>query len=247
MKTLIDILHLHKNDVVSIVGTGGKTTLLYALGMELKNDYSVLLTTSTKIAKPLKGTCDFLYTSIEDYHMNHKVNKSSSITVISKGIILEKNKLIGIDDNDLESVAHDFDMVIIEADGSKSLPLKGWKNHEPVILEKTTKTIGIIPVKVLDKNINEDMIYGFEEFQKFSKEKKIIDNQLIGRICSDCNGIFKNSKKELYLYINQVDSAEDLIRAISLSNYLRENIIGKPFYFKICIGSSVNGIYYEFN
>ena len=246
MKTLIDILHLHKNDVVSIVGTGGKTTLLYALGMELKNNYSVLLTTSTKIAKPLKGTCDFLYTNLKDYHSNDKVNKYTGITIISKDIILEKNKLIGIDDDDLESVVHDFDIVIIEADGSRNLPLKGWKDHEPVILERTTKTVGIIPIKVLDKTINENMIYGFKEFQSFSKEKKIIDNEVIGRVCSDDNGIFKNSNKELYLYINQVDSEEDLKRAINLSNYLRDNVVGNPFYFKICIGSSINSRYFEF-
>src|SRR5699024_6431013 len=102
------------------------------------------------------------------------------------------------------------------------------------------------PVKVLEQGISEDIIYGFEEFQKLSKGKTIIDNEIIGRICSDPNGIFKNSKGELYLYINQVDGEEDLKRAMNLSNYLKDRILGKPFYFKICMGSIMNNTYWEF-
>ena len=48
-----------KNHVVSIIGGGGKTTLLYEMaGFCVKNDQKVLVTTSTHIYRPPKGGHD---------------------------------------------------------------------------------------------------------------------------------------------------------------------------------------------
>ena len=243
MKTLKEMFNINKGDVVSIVGTGGKTTLLFKMGKELKEQHKVLLTTSTKIYKPKIENYDYIYTSIEDYKYN---NIKNGITVLSKDINYENNKLIGIDDNILEEVIDDFDLVFIEADGSRNLPLKGWKSHEPPILYKTTKTIGIIPISILEQKISEDIIYGFEEFKNFLNNDDVIDNKVVGRICSSNEGIFKNSKGELYIYINKVDSVEDLKKAQDLAKYLKGNIVGNPFNFKICYGSLKNGVYYEY-
>jgi len=121
---------------------------MFQIGKELKEQYKVLLTTSTKIFKPDEESYDYIYTSIEDYKYDDIKN---GITVLSKDINYENNKLIGIDDNILGEVIDDFDLVLIEADGSRNLPLKGWKRHEPPILSKTTKTIGIIPINILDQ------------------------------------------------------------------------------------------------
>jgi len=243
MKTLKEMFNINKGDVVSIVGTGGKTTLLFQMGKELKEQNKVLLTTSTKIYKPTAEKYDYIYTNIEEYKYD---NIKSGITVLSKDINYENNKLIGIDDNILEDVIDDFDLVLIEADGSRNLPLKGWKKHEPPILSKTNKTIGIIPIKILGKKISEDIIYGFEEFKNFLNNDDVIDSKVVGRICSSNDGIFKNSCGELYIYINKVDSVEDLKNAQDLAKYLKGYIVGNPFNFKICYGSLKNGVYYEY-
>jgi len=243
MKTLKEIFKINKGDVVSIVGTGGKTTLMFQLGKELKEQYKVLLTTSTKIFKPDEESYDYIYTSIEDYKND---NIKNGITVLSKDINYENNKLIGIDDNILEHVIDDFDLVLIEADGSRNLPLKGWKKHEPPILSKTNKTIGIISINILEQKISEDIIYGFEEFKNFLSNDDIIDSKVVGRICSSNDGIFKNSRGELYIYINKVDSVEELKKAQDLAKYLKDFITGSPFNFKICYGSLKKGVYYEY-
>ncbi|MDF2949885.1 MAG: yqeC, partial [Sedimentibacter sp.] len=49
MKTLEEIFNINTGDVVSIVGSGGKTSLLFKLAEELKNKYKVLVSTSAKI------------------------------------------------------------------------------------------------------------------------------------------------------------------------------------------------------
>ena len=52
-------LNLKKGDVISIVGAGGKTTLLNYLSHKYSIDNSVLMTTTTKIFTPLNY--DYLY------------------------------------------------------------------------------------------------------------------------------------------------------------------------------------------
>jgi len=180
MKTLVELFNVKKGDVISIVGTGGsivgtggKTTLLYQMGNELRNLYKLLLTTSTKIIKPSNENYDYIYTCMEDY-INDKTNikiRNCGIILLSSAINNDNNKLIGIEDNDLHMVINDFDIAVIEADGSRKLPLKGWKKHEPKVLLQTNKTIGVFPVKVLGEKINSDEIYNYEEFVKFSKKR----------------------------------------------------------------------------
>lgn len=245
MKQLIELFDIHRGNVISIVGTGGKTTLLYQLGKALKNKYNVLLSTSTKIVKPSAENYDFLYTNLEDY-IKDSTNKKSGLTVLSKGINCDNNKLLGIDDDDLEMVIKDYDVVLLEADGSRNLPLKGWKDHEPPILSRTNKTIGIFPINMLGEKIVQEKIYGFEEFQSFLCNSDFVNNEVVGRICSNLNGIFKNSRGDLYFFINQVSTPEDFKKALELAKYLKNFIVGNPFNFRICIESLKKGEFYEY-
>lgn len=244
-KTLEEIFNITKGDILSIVGSAGKTTLLFQLAKELREQYHVLATTSTKIYKPSTKDCS-LYTNIDSYINNKNRTAQKETTVISRDIDCDKNKLIGINDNDLDKIINDFDLAIIEADGSRKLPLKGWKEHEPVILSGTNKTIGIIPIDMLFKKVNENSIYGFEEFKKLVNNAEFIDCEAIGKICSNKNGLFKNSRGTLYLYINKADTEEYIEKALYLSNYLKKSIVGKPYNFKICFGSFKQGEFYEY-
>jgi len=244
-KTLEEIFNITKGDIVSIVGSSGKTTLLFQLAKELKEQYHVLTTTSTKIYKPSTKDCS-LYTNLDSYINNKDRETQKDITVISRDIDCDKNKLIGINDNDLEKIINDFDLAIIEADGSRKLPLKGWKEYEPVILSMTNKTIGIIPIDMLFEKVNKNYIYGFEEFKKLVNNAEFIDCEAIGEVCSNENGLFKNSRGILYLYINKADTEEDINKSLYLSNYLKKFVVGNPYNFKICFGSFKQGEFYEY-
>lgn len=244
MKTLTELFDIKKGDVVSITGTGGKTTLLFELGNELRKSSRVLITTSTKIFMPSEEDYDFIYHCIYDY-MNDKMKNHGGATVISSKFCMEEKKLIGIMDEDLESVMDDFDVVLIEADGSRMLPLKAWKDHEPPILRKTTKTIGVFPVDMIGEKINPDKIYNYDGFIKFAEGSLIVDNETVGRLCSNTNGIFKNSRGNLYFFINRADDCQQMKKARDLAEYLKANVAGNPFDFKICTGSLKEGVYYE--
>ncbi len=243
MKNLIELFNIKNGDIVSIVGSGGKTSLLFELAKELKKNYKVLVSTSTRLLMPSIDEYDYLYTDLESYKKN-KPDNYTGITVISKTID-DTKKLIGIDEEQLKTLIPDFDIILLEADGSKKLPLKGWKNHEPPVLNSSTITIGVLPVNLLNKKVSREFIYAFDEFNILTEFSEYINFETIGKICSDKNGLFKNSKGQLYLYLNKADTNEQIFASRELSKYLQEFIINKPFNFKICLGSLKKGVYYE--
>lgn len=238
-----DLFSIEKGNIISIVGSGGKTTLLFFLAAELRRNYNVLVTTSAKILKPSINQYDSIFTNVESF-INSDLTNKNNITVISKSINESNNKLIGIDDNDLEKLINYFDVILIEADGSNKLPLKGWKNHEPPVLKKTNKIIGIIPVSVLGRNIDNSFIYGYDEFKKIAGNNSQVDEETIKNICISENGIFKNSTGEKYLFINQADTEQDKEKSIKIADYIYKNI--ENIDFKIVIGSLHEEKFYEY-
>ncbi len=242
---LNQIFNISKNDILSIVGSGGKTTLMFSIAEEIKINFNVLVTTSTKIYKPTNEKYDYLYSDVNCF-INSNFIKKNGITVISKSMDLQNNKLIGIDDEELENIKNFFDVIIIESDGSKNLPIKGWKKHEPPILNKTNKTIGIIPIQALNKKIDEKNIYGYKEFMNIVGNTEYINNEAIKNLVLNKEGIFKNSKGEKFLFINQADDDKLIKNSYELAKYLKENISVLELDFKICYGSLAKGEFYEY-
>ena len=64
---LSKILGIKKHSLVSIVGSGGKTTFMYTLGKELRRDNRSLLSTTTKIFCPKSEEADFLVIGKEKF------------------------------------------------------------------------------------------------------------------------------------------------------------------------------------
>ena len=74
-----ELLKIKKNDIISITGSGGKTTLMEKLAEELKQKGRVLVTTTTKIRRPSEESVDFIFDSFEEYK---KMNNSNAIVAI---------------------------------------------------------------------------------------------------------------------------------------------------------------------
>lgn len=241
-KSLSELFDIKRGDVISIVGSGGKTSMMFSLAREMKNKFNILVTTSTKIFVPGPEDYDYLYTDADSLAENGAGHRAG-ITVVSAGLDSQKGKLLGIDDDALEKISGSFDIVIIESDGSRNLPLKGWKQNEPPVLSKTNKTIGIIPICVMDKLIDESFIYGLEEFKKLVGKAKYIDFEVIRKICLHREGLFKNSRGERFLFINQADDAEGMEKASELKKYIEEHSGLNELRFKIRFGSLKKEIY----
>lgn len=230
---LKDLVGLRKGDVVSIVGAGGKSTLMYSLAEELRGEGRVIVTTTTKIFMPERGQYDHIIIGQDGCN---QFDKGNGVYVHGKAVSNE-NKVIGLDENILEGEIPFFDYILIEADGSKRKPVKGWNDTEPVVISRTKKTIGVLNIEVIGKAINEDNVHRVEKFIDITNSKKneLITIEHLTSLIFHHKGLFKDSKGEKILFINKVEGQKAVMLAYRLLEGIKKN--SKQYIDKIIIGS----------
>ena len=150
---LAPLLGIQKG-VTAIIGSGGKTTLLRTLADELPG--RVLLCTSTHF----QGYAD-LPTVLDptESALQEALEKSRIVCAAGRSPI---GKLVdcGIAYEVLASLA---DYVLVEADGSRQLPLKAHDAHEPVIPAVSRQVICVVGASGFGKPIRES-VHRLERF-----------------------------------------------------------------------------------
>lgn len=195
---------LHK-ELVSLVGGGGKTTALFHLARELKDQgCKVLVTTTTAIYYPNQGLYDFI--SIGPESPRARIG----ITVWGSRVNAD-NKLIGIAPELVDHVfnSQQYDHILVEADGARGNPVKAPAQHEPVIPSASTKCIGVIGLTCLGQRVA-DVVHRpllWQELTGSASEDRVNKSDLLVLIKSN-NGLFKNAPpaSERYLILNQAGS-----------------------------------------
>lgn len=129
-----------KRHVISLVGGGGKSTLLrYLATCFAECGMRAAVMTTTRMGMP-----DHLCMDIEACHERWQAGLYAAI-----GRPLENGKLGAPEEELLCAVLEQADAVIVEADGSRMLACKAPAEHEPVILPQSDIVIGVMGVEVL--------------------------------------------------------------------------------------------------
>ncbi len=146
LNALAPALGLGQHEHIAIVGGGGKTTVLHALGRQLAGIR--VLTCTTKMG--------------HDQHGGHRVLLSPSDAEISAlgadapvmvwGRV-DGQKAVGVGPQDCDRWFELVDHVIIEADGSRRRPFKAPAGYEPVVPTTTTLMLSVIGADALGKVI----------------------------------------------------------------------------------------------
>lgn len=148
---LSDLLNIKKG-ITSVVGGGGKTTLIHFLADELLERGTVIITTTTHIMKS---------------DVYHNFVTTDSINNLSQiGELLNKHRClcIGCDSGGdklstpcvkLTDLLKVCDYVLVEADGSKHLPLKVHDTHEPVIPKNSELTVLLVGIDAVGKKLSD--------------------------------------------------------------------------------------------
>jgi probable selenium-dependent hydroxylase accessory protein YqeC len=240
---LSSYIGLDKKDVVSFVGAGGKTTMMFKLAEELRGHNKVLVTTTTKIYIPLEGKYDYICTDSETLP-RYMSMKEHGIYVLGLGVN-EENKMLGLSQKQLDKLAPHFDYILIEADGSKKKQLKGWSEFEPVIYSKTTKTIGIIDIQAFGLLVNEDNVHRSKIFCELTgaKQGETIKLEHLFKVIVNPLGLFKAALGEKILYINKVEGESGRVLATSLANEIKSR--DEKLIDKVVLGSLETDIYLD--
>lgn len=123
--------------ITSIIGSGGKTTLMLALAWELSQKGRVIVSTSTHVFPPegmpiLSGSCK------EEIRQALLSNPAVCVGAAAKNGKLCKPECT------FSQLAELADFVLVEADGSKGYPIKAHGPWEPVIPLGSTQVILLV-------------------------------------------------------------------------------------------------------
>lgn len=127
--------------VVAMIGSGGKTTLLHTLAERLSHQGKrVVMTTTTHLAWE-DGVCS--PATVEQ--LNLRLGDAPLLC----GYAAPEGRLTGIPGQWYGQIAADH--ILVEADGSRGLPLKWHGEHEPVLPEDTGALILVVGLSGLDR------------------------------------------------------------------------------------------------
>jgi probable selenium-dependent hydroxylase accessory protein YqeC len=160
--TLVLDLGLKPREVISLVGAGGKTSLMYALAKELLPlNHKVITTTTTKIYPPEPWQSPALILGGAETlpDIRQALDRFGHITWAAGRAL--GNKLAGVLPADLSTLwATDLsDFLIVEADGSAQRPIKAPGVEEPVVPKETTLFISIVSLSALNNPLNKDQAF----------------------------------------------------------------------------------------
>jgi probable selenium-dependent hydroxylase accessory protein YqeC len=170
---LVDALSVRKGDVVSLVGAGGKTTVLYALSMELRRrGLSVVATSTTHMQMPVTAATTPPLVVVEEEEnwlaaVKARLARYGSVTVI--GNRSRKDKLGGLEPVMIDPLRSLADCVVIEADGARGRSLKAPADHEPALAEETSLSVVLVGLDVLGKTLDEKNVHRVEIVKSLAK------------------------------------------------------------------------------
>jgi probable selenium-dependent hydroxylase accessory protein YqeC len=131
---------------VALVGGGGKSTLLQALGDQLSG--SVALTCTTKMGADQDRDRRVLIGPTDD-----EVVQAARRQPVMVWSAVDGHKAIGVDPARCDVWFERIDHVVIEADGSRRRPFKAPADYEPIVPSTATMVVSVIGADALGRVI----------------------------------------------------------------------------------------------
>ena len=220
--TLSEAMDLNgpRNPVISIVGAGGKTTIMMQLAFEQKALFkNVLVTTSTHIYEPTQ------YASVDEDEETIRGKLGKEHLVIA-GVREKEGKIAALPEDTYLEVLREADVTLVEADGSKRFPAKVPSDKEPVILEKTTDILIVMGLSSLHKTLKEGChrCELAEEFLGKGEEELLTEEDLVSIILLKYLRPLGEKYPEVKIrcLLNQVDNVEELAKAKHMAMVLTD-------------------------
>lgn len=153
--------------ITAIIGSGGKSTLLRALGLELmRAGGRVLICTTTHMfpvaGVPWDGSSRRLGAAPWKPGALHTPGCTCEVcaglargSICQAGVLDPETGKLSAPAESLDQLAQRFDYVLAEADGSKRLPLKAHASWEPVVPVGTANVVWIVGASGFGRPINE--------------------------------------------------------------------------------------------
>ena len=203
-----------KKHIISLVGGGGKSTLLeYLAACFAARSMRAAIMTSTRMACP-----EHVSGSIEECRARWAQGKYAAC-----GERTENGKFRAPDDLLLRALTEEADALIIEADGAHMLACKAPAEHEPVILSESDIVIGVMGSEVLGRRVGEVCfrpervcdVLGCDE------DHHLTAGDLATLLLSERGARKGVGDRKYYIVINKCDNEQRIQNGIEIARILR--------------------------
>lgn len=211
---------------VSVVGAGGKTSLILALAGEYATlGKKALVTTTTHLFNPDYLDKPLGFPFVPGGAPEAVAGALESAGAVMVGLPLEHNprRIEGLPPESLALLRPLADVFLIEADGSRRLPCKAPGDHEPVIAPGTDLVIGVLGLDSLEEAIEQICFRPERVSALLNKppEARLTEADLAALIVSD-QGLRKNVAGAFVAVLNKADSLERRLAAARIAAMLAE-------------------------
>jgi molybdenum cofactor cytidylyltransferase len=168
---LVDAIRFKPPIQAAIVGSGGKTTALFRLARQLSGP--VIVTTTTHLGlEQISLAEDHFFIYSDAGFQEFLQNYSESLTLVTGPATLD-GRVTGLPVTFLERL-HTFCLenqisLLIEADGSRGLPLKAPAPHEPVIPTWVEGVIVVAGMQGLNQPLGPEFVHRSERFSELAE------------------------------------------------------------------------------
>ncbi|MBE7534931.1 MAG: putative selenium-dependent hydroxylase accessory protein YqeC [Anaerolineales bacterium] len=223
--TLAQALRTSQTDCIAFIGSGGKTTALFQLAKQMTPPVVIAVAAHLGIWQTSLASKHIVARSSND--LIDLKNALSDVTLITGEI--EGDRAASVSDETLKTL-HQFCAqrsipLLLEADGSRQRPLKGWAAHEPPIPNFTNHVVAVAGLSGLGKPLNAEFVHRPEAFERISgvKSGEIVDAHALTRALLHAQSGVKNippsARKTILL--NQADTPELQANAKTMAKKLR--------------------------
>lgn len=216
MRAIEEIFGLNGKGVLSLVGGGGKTSLMFHLARRLaRSGRRVLTTTTTKIFIPTTKESPVVIVNPDPKAVLKEAYSCGGATLhltAAARRLDDSGKLAGFPPETVcrlwESEA--FDWILVEADGAARRPLKAPAPHEPVIPACTTVLVAVVGLEVLGAPFSEDLVFRSDlaaPLMSLSRGETITPEAL-ARLLVHPSGLFRGAPKKArrFIFLNKADT-----------------------------------------
>jgi probable selenium-dependent hydroxylase accessory protein YqeC len=241
---LLDIFNLKKGmgEYVSLVGSGGKTTLLFELAHEFcRKGQACVVMTSTHMDYPSDDLAVTITGKSPDCQesMHFQEGQDSGVALVAAlksgfpvaigTVEAETGKICMPPDTLLQMARKEADWILVEADGSKRLPIKAPASHEPVILEPSQKIIAVAGLSALGKPLSQ-VCHRYvlaSEILGISSDA-LVTPEMMARLITSEKGQYKNvlDPYRFTVFLNQADDEALMASAREISILIKEFLPG---------------------
>lgn len=184
---LADQLGLGNHELISLVGGGGKSSTLRALGRSLAG--KVVLSTTTKMGSDQHDN-HHVYIGLSDLEVSQSLAEHRTVMCWAN---TEGSKAFGIPPEVADRWWTLTDHLVVEADGARRRPFKAPAWYEPVLPSSTTLLCSVIGADALDRVIEDQChrpmlvaaVAGCSPYERLTPARA-------ARVIGDDNGARKN-------------------------------------------------------